>query len=104
MLRIFLQLKDLYDHDEARYPISKIYLNDYCVWLQSSSYVIHRETPLQYYLLIYSNQSFKSLSKRMEKIGISKSHLSWPLEEYEKLAREIDVEESPAWESGSSTR
>lgn len=37
ILKALLEIKDLFDHDECKYILSLLYLDDYCVWIQSAS-------------------------------------------------------------------
>ena len=36
VVRCLLQTKSIFDHSETRYHISKLFINDYCAWLQSA--------------------------------------------------------------------
>ena len=36
VVRCLLQTKSIFDHSETRYHLSKLYLNDFCAWLQST--------------------------------------------------------------------
>ena len=36
ILRALLQIKDVLDHDDVYYIYSKMFLEDYCVWIQSA--------------------------------------------------------------------
>ena len=36
-VRCLLQIKSVFDHDETRYHLSKLYVDDYCSWLQSAA-------------------------------------------------------------------
>jgi len=39
ILRALLQIKDVLDHDDVYYIYSKMFLEDYCVWIQSARYM-----------------------------------------------------------------
>ncbi|KGG50894.1 hypothetical protein DI09_50p10 [Mitosporidium daphniae] len=64
----------LFDHDEVRYPICKIFLNDYCIWLQNSS-----------------DSIWSGISARLKTSVISKDSLPWPILDYEVLSKENDI-------------
>lgn len=39
ILKALLDMKYLFDHHDVYYVYSKIFLDDYCVWIQHSKYV-----------------------------------------------------------------
>ncbi|KAJ5074216.1 hypothetical protein M0811_00845 [Anaeramoeba ignava] len=68
VLKCLLKIKDIFDHHELKWHLSKIYIDDFCVWFQKSS----------------SNQLFQNISQELQKIQIKKSEINWNLEEIEK--------------------
>jgi hypothetical protein len=39
VLKCFLDIKRLFKFDEAKYPLNLLYIDDYCVYLQTLGYV-----------------------------------------------------------------
>lgn len=37
ILKVLLELKDLFDHHDIYYVYSKIWLDDYCIWCQTKA-------------------------------------------------------------------
>ncbi|KAG9293678.1 hypothetical protein G9A89_019015 [Geosiphon pyriformis] len=71
LLKCLLEIKDLFDHHDAYYIYSKIWLDDYCVWCMKTSDVIIR-----------------SLAHELHHFNLPKSEIGWNLEELEQLATE----------------
>nr|CAG8500905.1 12955_t:CDS:2 [Entrophospora candida] len=76
ILKVLLELKDLFDHHDTYYIYSKIILDDYCIWCQNMA----------------SNELIKSLAHMIYNYKINKASIGWHLEEYEKLALEDQLE------------
>ncbi|RKO90537.1 SHQ1 protein-domain-containing protein [Blyttiomyces helicus] len=76
LLRALLEVKELVEKDEACYVLGKLYLEDYCVWVQKAS-----------------DKTVRSLATELNHVKLLRSEVGFPLEELEKLARECGVEE-----------
>ncbi|KAJ2808358.1 hypothetical protein H4R20_000907 [Coemansia guatemalensis] len=80
ILKIFLELKRLFDEHDIYYIYSKLYFDDYCIWLQTSA----------------SERIIQSLARKLHRLEIDKDEVGWNLDEYEDLAlmtSESDVDE-----------
>ncbi|KAF8986487.1 Hsp90 cochaperone shq1 [Entomortierella lignicola] len=71
ILRALLAIKDILDHDDVYYIYSKMFIEDYCVWIQSSS-----------------EKVIRTLAHELHHFQLEKSELGWHLEELEALAKE----------------
>ncbi|KAI8600834.1 SHQ1 protein-domain-containing protein [Dissophora ornata] len=71
ILRALLAIKDVLDHDDVYYIYSKMFIEDYCVWIQSASEKVVR-----------------TLAHELHHFKLEKSELGWHLEELEALAKE----------------
>ncbi|CAL1704202.1 unnamed protein product [Somion occarium] len=81
VLRCLLEMKNILDHHDVYYVYSKIWLDDYCVWIQSAS-----------------DDILRSLAADIAALNIPKNVLGWDLEELEALThqtsgREIDSDD-----------
>lgn len=76
VVRCLLEMKDILDHHEVYYVYSKIWVDDFCVWIQSA-----RDDVLQ------------QLADAVAALKMEKSAIGWGLEELEKIAQE-DLERS----------
>ncbi|KAG2186420.1 hypothetical protein INT43_002858 [Umbelopsis isabellina] len=72
ILKALLELKDTFDHHDIYYVYSKIWLDDYCIWIQRSS-----------------ENVLKTLAHELHHFTLSKALLDWDLEELEELARKM---------------
>ncbi|KAF9950412.1 hypothetical protein BGZ72_007948 [Mortierella alpina] len=76
ILRALLAIKDVLDHDDVYYIYSKMFIEDYCVWIQSAS-----------------ERVIRTLAHELHHFELGKSELGWHLEELENLAKELPEEE-----------
>ncbi|KAI8393944.1 SHQ1 protein-domain-containing protein [Radiomyces spectabilis] len=78
ILKALLEIKDLFDHHDVYYIYSKIWLDDYCVWIQHAS-----------------DHVIRTLAHELHHFTLGKNDLGWDLVELEELAREMKtLEES----------
>ncbi|PIA18478.1 SHQ1-domain-containing protein [Coemansia reversa NRRL 1564] len=70
ILKIFLELKRLFDEHDIYYIYSKLYFDDYCIWLQTSA----------------SEKIVQSLARKLHRLEVDKDEVGWNLNEYEDLA------------------
>ncbi|KAG0318856.1 hypothetical protein BGZ97_003179 [Linnemannia gamsii] len=82
ILRALLAIKEVLDHDDVYYIYSKMFIEDYCVWIQSSS-----------------EKVIRTLAHELHHFKLDKSELGWHLEELEALAQETPEEEEEEEES-----
>ncbi|KAK7043649.1 hypothetical protein VNI00_008260 [Paramarasmius palmivorus] len=73
IFRCLLEMKDILDHHEVYYVYSKIWLDDFCVWIQAHA----------------SDEILSNLSYAVDKTRISKGVIGWELEEIEAVVRDI---------------
>ncbi|KAJ1801100.1 hypothetical protein LPJ59_000559 [Coemansia sp. RSA 2399] len=78
VLKTMLEIKGLFDHHDVYYIYSKIFIDDYCVWLQTAA----------------SEQALQSLAHQVHGIDLDKEDIGWPLNEYEDLALQTSESES----------
>ncbi|KAH7924565.1 SHQ1-domain-containing protein [Leucogyrophana mollusca] len=67
LVRCLLALKHLLDHHEVYYIYSKLWVDDYCVWMQTSA----------------SDETLRELSRRLNGLTITKTMIGWDLQELE---------------------
>ncbi|KAG0259829.1 Hsp90 cochaperone shq1 [Mortierella polycephala] len=85
ILRALLAIKEVLDHDDVYYIYSKMFIEDYCVWIQSAS-----------------EKVIRTLAHELHHFQLEKSELDWHLEELETLAMEApEMEEEEGEESES---
>ncbi|KAF9361247.1 hypothetical protein BGX26_004766 [Mortierella sp. AD094] len=86
ILRALLAIKEILDHDDVYYIYSKMFIEDYCVWIQSSS-----------------EKVIRTLAHELHHFHLEKSELDWHLEELEALAKEApELEEEEEDEDETS--
>ncbi|KAG0219955.1 Hsp90 cochaperone shq1 [Mortierella sp. NVP41] len=76
ILRALLAVKEVLDHDDVYYIYSKMFIEDYCVWIQSAS-----------------EKVIRTLAHELHHFKLEKAELGWHLEELEALAKETPEEE-----------
>ncbi|KAG0297518.1 hypothetical protein BGZ96_006027 [Linnemannia gamsii] len=76
ILRALLAIKEVLDHDDIYYIYSKMFIEDYCVWIQSAS-----------------EKVIRTLAHELHHFKLDKSELEWHLEGLEALAQETPEEE-----------
>ncbi|KAF9153762.1 hypothetical protein BG015_002684 [Linnemannia schmuckeri] len=81
ILRALLAIKEVLDHDDVYYIYSKMFVEDYCVWIQSAS-----------------EKVIRTLAHELHHFKLEKSELGWHLEELEALAQETPEEEEESEE------
>eukprot|EP00842_Homolaphlyctis_polyrhiza_P005828 jgi/Hompol1/6246/HPOL_002240-RA len=75
ILKALLHTKRLLERDEITFVLDRIWITDYCVWIQHAS-----------------DRRLRSLASQLHHFQISRELTGWPLGELEELARE-DVED-----------
>eukprot|EP01132_Coremiostelium_polycephalum_P007894 gene7894-9713_t len=71
ILKALLHIKRILEGHEFKYYLNRLYIDDYCCWLQHAS-----------------KKKLKSLRNKLLEFQIKKDQMDWPLEEYEKLVEE----------------
>jgi len=77
VLRALLEAKKIIDGSDVYYVYSKIWLDDYCVWVQSWA----------------TDESLGSLAKEAQELKMSKRDIGWPLMKLETTALEGDSDD-----------
>ncbi|KAK0459575.1 SHQ1 protein-domain-containing protein [Desarmillaria tabescens] len=78
LARCLLEMKDILDHHEVYYIYSKIWVNDFCVWIQ-----VHAK-----------DETLQLLGKSVKSAKIAKSSIGWDLEQLEALVLDAQVRSS----------
>ncbi|TEB36312.1 SHQ1-domain-containing protein [Coprinellus micaceus] len=73
VMRCLLDMKRIVDHHEVYYVYSKIWLDDFCVWVQAHA----------------SDELLSKLAKSVLDTSISKESIGWHLEDLEAVTREV---------------
>ncbi|CEI99810.1 hypothetical protein RMCBS344292_13890 [Rhizopus microsporus] len=68
ILKALLEMKYIFDHHDVYYIYSKIYLDDYCVWIQHAS-----------------DHVLRTLAHELHHLKINKNELGWDLDEIEEV-------------------
>ncbi|CAG8515992.1 33461_t:CDS:2, partial [Racocetra persica] len=76
ILKVLLELKDIFDHHDIYYVYSKIWLDDYCIWCQTKA----------------NDKVIRLLAHNVHHFKVPKPKMGWHLEEYEQLALEDQCE------------
>ncbi|CAK5264945.1 unnamed protein product [Mycena citricolor] len=74
ILRCLLETKHILEHHEVNYVYSKIWVEDFCVWVQSEA-------------------TLQDLGRELQSSQISKALIGWDLEELESAALEVQERE-----------
>ncbi|KAI7871853.1 SHQ1 protein-domain-containing protein [Spinellus fusiger] len=72
VLKVLLEMKDLFDHHDVYYVYSKIWIDDYCVWIQHAS-----------------DHVLRTLAHELHHFKVERNSLGWELNELEELAKEM---------------
>lgn len=72
ILKALLDMKYLFDHHDVYYVYSKIFFDDYCVWIQHAN-----------------DNVLKTLAHELHHLKIDKKQLGWDLEELEYIAEQM---------------
>ncbi|KAJ1853438.1 hypothetical protein GGH12_005068 [Coemansia sp. RSA 1822] len=67
ILKVFLELKRVFDEHDVYYVYSKLFLDDYCVWLQVGA----------------SDQVVKSLADKLAQLDVEQEEVGWDLDALE---------------------
>ncbi|KAK0228395.1 SHQ1 protein-domain-containing protein [Armillaria fumosa] len=78
LARCLLEIKDILDHHEVYYIYSKIWVNDFCVWIQAYA----------------KDETLQLLGKSVKSAKIAKSSIGWDLEQLEALVLDAQVRSS----------
>ncbi|KAF8334055.1 uncharacterized protein EI90DRAFT_3145046 [Cantharellus anzutake] len=81
--RALLEAKSILEHSDTYYVYSKMWMEDYCVWIQTGA----------------SDEALKKLSRDVTEVKISKSTIGWPLEELEEAVLDARRGEEPEADS-----
>ncbi|KAG6335151.1 hypothetical protein ID866_3935 [Astraeus odoratus] len=69
--RYLLGMKDILDHHDVYYVYSKIWVDDFCVWIQAGA----------------SDGILKQIGKRLDALIVPKAAIGWELEQLEEATR-----------------
>ncbi|KAI8064373.1 SHQ1 protein-domain-containing protein [Gongronella butleri] len=72
ILKALLEMKDLFDHHDIYYVYSKIYLDDYCTWIQNANDAVLR-----------------TIAHELHHMKINKEDIPWDLDQLEEIARQM---------------
>jgi len=71
IIRCLLEIKDILDHHDVYYIYSKIWLDDFCVWIQSNA----------------NDECLGLLGQQLMDVKVDKAMIAWGLEELEIAAQ-----------------
>ncbi|KAL2915200.1 hypothetical protein HK105_205307 [Polyrhizophydium stewartii] len=71
VLKALLQIKRLLDRDEVTFVLDRVWITDYCVWIQQAS-----------------DKRLRSLASQLHRFEATREMVGWPLSELEALASE----------------
>ncbi|KAG2189066.1 hypothetical protein INT44_004208 [Umbelopsis vinacea] len=74
ILKALLEIKDMFDHHDIYYIYCKIWLDDYCIWIQQSS-----------------DNVLKTLARELHHFQLSKTLMDWDLEDLEEVSVFVQV-------------
>lgn len=92
LLKALLEMKDIFDHHDVYYVYSKIWLDDYCTWIQHARYVRDGKiscviwgniTLIPYEL---SDHVLRTLAHELHHFTVNKSDIGWDLEDIETVS------------------
>jgi protein SHQ1 len=84
ILKIFLSLYTLFEHTDTHYLLNKLYIHDFCVWIQQVPSSLFYQLGVEY-------NSMKMQFEKQEKV--SKESMGFALPELETWALETNLEE-----------
>lgn len=87
IIRCLLEMKDVLDHHDVYYIYSKIWLDDFCVWIQSDA----------------NDDILGLLGKQLMDVKVDKAMIAWGLEELEIAAQEALAREKDSDDESSDT-
>lgn len=76
ILKIFLQIRKLFEQGDTYYLYNKLFLDDYSVWIQTAS-----------------DSVIRSLAHELHHLKIEKDEINWKLKELETEARDLYMEQ-----------
>ncbi len=110
VMRCLLEMKDILDHHEVYYIYSKIWLDDFCVWIQAEAqFVILYFYPLASSLtspwhdLINSDEVLKMLGDAVLKVKVDKALIGWDLDIIENAALHAEDRETDSDDESSES-
>ncbi|KAI8979860.1 SHQ1 protein-domain-containing protein [Mycotypha africana] len=74
ILKTLLEMKHLFDHHDVYYIYSKLYLDDYCIWVQ-----------------LFSDNVLRTLAHELHHFNVKKNELGWDLVELEEVRFELFI-------------
>ncbi|KAF9264856.1 SHQ1-domain-containing protein [Marasmius fiardii PR-910] len=77
VFRCLLEMKDIIDHHEVYYVYSKVWLDDYCVWIQTHT----------------SDEILSQLAAAVKATEVSKTSIGWHLDQLEAVVGEIQSQQ-----------
>ncbi|KAI8917775.1 SHQ1 protein-domain-containing protein [Powellomyces hirtus] len=76
ILKVLLEMRQLVGGDDRMYVLSRVWLDDYSVWIQRAS-----------------DKQLQSLASELNHVKITKSQIGWDLDQVEEAARRIPIDE-----------
>lgn len=86
MLRCLLEMKDILDHHEVYYVYSKIWVNHFCVWIQTGA----------------GDDRLRALGESIRTTKVRKEWVGWDLEGLEAATRGVGLQEGSDSDDGDS--
>lgn len=85
--RYLLAIKNMLDHHDVYYIYSKIWVEDFCVWVQAGARSIPCSDAFQYKLTPSSDAILKQMGDKLDRLIVPKSAIGWDLERLEETTR-----------------
>lgn len=77
LVKVLCEVKSIFDLSDSRHYLSRIYIDDYCVWTQK-----------------VQRKKIKSLCKAIRNLKVSKNDIPYSLLSLENLAKEYQMSET----------
>jgi len=92
--RCLLEMKRILEHHEAYYVYSKIWLEDFCVWIQTCARFAPIELRPPFLIKLSSDIVLQEVAKQLASLAVPKSAIGWDLERLEEATRLVSRRES----------
>jgi protein SHQ1 len=90
VMRCLLEMKYILDHHEIYYIYSKIWLDDFCVWVQADARwaLLQRYSQDKRNSFANSDDVLEIMGKTLMEVKLDKASIDWGLEEIESAAKQ----------------
>jgi len=95
VIRCFLEMKRILDHHEIYYVYSKIWVDDFCVWLQTLARFVALLLGRIFDLIplvFFSDDTLKELGRCLKSLTMEKRMVGWDLDGLEAAANQVQCD------------